>query len=255
MVRRARAAAAQDGAAAMSGTVRMRAMVLAAGRGERLRPLTDETPKPLLVIDGATMLDRMLDSLARAGVGRAVVNTHHLADRVEARLAARSEPEIVVSRENRSLGTGGGVAKALPHLGEGAFVVANGDVVLLDGVEPALLRLARAWRDEAMDALLLLHRTVRAFGYEGRGDYTVGPNGRLRRRSEREIAPYVFAGVQVLHARLFAGCPAGVFSLTLLYDRAEDAGRLYGIVHDGEWLHIGTPQALAAADRHLDEIG
>ena len=232
-----------------------RAMVLAAGHGERLRPITQKTPKPLIVIDGATMLDRMLDALARAGVGHAVVNTHHLADQVEARLAARTEPEIVVSHEDRLLGTGGGVAKALRLLGKGPFMVANSDVVLLDGVEPALLRLARAWRDEAMDALLLMHHTVRAFGYEGRGDYTLSPDGRLTRRAEREVAPYLFTGVQVLHPRLFEGCPADAFPLTVLYDRAETAARLHGIVHDGEWLHIGTPEALAAAEHHLDEIG
>lgn len=231
------------------------AMVLAAGRGERMRPITDGTPKPLIEVGGIAMLDRMLDSLARAGVERAAVNAWHLADQIEAHLAGRDRPAITVLRESERLETGGGVANALLLLGDDAFFVANSDVVILDGVEPAARRLAAAWRDEKMDALLLLQRTVHAFGYHGDGDYTVAPDARLKRRTEREIAPYLFAGLQILHPRLFEKCPAGAFSLNLLYDRAQDAGRLFGVVHDGEWLHVGTPDALTAAEQYLHDIG
>ncbi len=235
-------------------TIPKNAMVLAAGRGDRMRPITDKTPKPLIEVGGMSMLDRMLNMLARAGVKKAVVNAWHLADQIETRMSERKTPNITVIREETLLETGGGVANALPLLGEDAFYVANSDVVILDGVQPAAERLATAWRDDAMDALLLLNRTVRAFGYSGRGDYTVEPDSRLLRRTEHEIAPYLFAGMQILHPRLFEDCPAGAFSLNKLYDRAQASGRLYGVVHDGEWLHVGTPQALEAVEHHLHEI-
>ena len=239
----------------MSGTaVPKRAMVLAAGRGERLRPVTDSTPKPLIEICGRTMLDRVLDSLERAGVERIVVNAHHLVEAIEAHLSARPGLDIAVSRERTLLGTGGGVARVLGELGDGPFYVVNSDVVVLDGVVPALERLAEAWREAAMDALLLVHATVRAFGYDGRGDFVVEPGGALRRRRELEIAPCLFAGVQILHPRLFDGCPQGLFSLNALYDRAQKADRLYGIVHDGAFLHIGTPAALVDSERYLREL-
>lgn len=230
------------------------AMVLAAGRGDRMRPITDTTPKPLIEVGGMTMLGRMLDMMMRAGVEKAVVNAWHLADQIEAHVSERKRPAITVVREETLLETGGGVANALQHLGDNAFYVANSDIVILDGVEQAATRLANAWRDDDMDALLLLHRTVRAFGYDGRGDYNIGPDGRLMRRTEHEIAPYLFAGMQILHPRLFEGCPASAFSLNKLYDRAEEAGRLFGVVHDGEWLHVGTPQALEAVESHLRDI-
>jgi MurNAc alpha-1-phosphate uridylyltransferase len=201
------------------------------------------------------MLDRMLDALARGGVRDVVVNAWHLADKIESHLADHKKPLVTVIRETDLLETGGAVANALPRLGNDAFFVANSDVVILDGVEPATRRLAAAWRDDEMDAILLLHRTVRAFGYDGSGDFTIAPDGRLTRRSERQIVPYLFAGIQILHPRLFENCPTGAFSLNLLYDKAQEAGRLYGVVHDGEWLHVGTPDALKAVERHLREIG
>lgn len=231
------------------------AMVLAAGRGKRMRPITDTTPKPLIEVGGMTMLDRMLDALARAGVERAVVNAWHLGDQIESHLANRPSPAVTVVHETELLETGGGVANALGLLGGKPFYVANSDVLILDGVEPAAKRLADAWRDDKMDALLLMHRTVRAFGYDGKGDYTIAPNSRLTRRTEHQIAPYLFAGMQIVHPRLFESCPAGAFSLNLLFDRAQEAGRLYGVVHDGEWLHVGTPQALEAVERQLHDIG
>ena len=233
------------------------AMVLAAGRGERLRPITDTIPKPLVVVGGKTMLDRMLDAVAAAGVAEAVVNTHHLADAVAARLKGRSAPRITLSHEEELLETGGGVAKALPILtagGAAPFFVANSDIVLIDGARPALTRLAEAWRGDHMDALLLVHPTARAHGYAGRGDFHLAPNGQLTRRDPRETAPTLFTGTQILHPRLFAAAPPGPFSLNILYDRAQASGRLHGLRHDGQWLHIGTPEALRDAETTLARL-
>lgn len=222
-------------------------MVLAAGRGARLRPLTDTLPKPLVEVAGRTMLDRTLDSLAAAGVALAVVNVCHLAERIAAHLAGRERPRIVLSREAAALDTGGGIANALDRFDGRPFYAANSDAVVFDGVEPAWRRLAQTWDGEAMDALLLLVPTVGAFGYDGRGDFGFDRAGRPRRR-EREIAPFVFAGWQILAPRLFDGCPGGAFSLNLLFDRALAAGRLAAIVHDGAWFHVGAPDALAAVE-------
>ncbi|HEX9769379.1 MAG TPA: nucleotidyltransferase family protein [Kiloniellales bacterium] len=231
-----------------------RAMVLAAGRGERLRPLTERVPKPLIEVGGKAMLDWALDHLAAAGIAQAVVNLHHLGGQIEAHVTGRARPRVIFSREAKLLDTGGGVAAALPRLGPGAFYVLNGDVVWLDGLEPALDRLARAWDEDEMDALLLLHPVIDAFGYDGRGDFAMDAAGRLRRRREREVAPFVFAGVQLLHPRLFAAAPAGAFSLNLLYDRAIEAERLWGLRHDGRWFHVGTPEALKSVDGALHHL-
>ena len=226
-------------------------MVLAAGLGTRMRPLTDTLPKPLLEAGGRTMLDRALDRLEAFGIGEVTVNAHYLGARIDAHLAARQAPRTAVSREKTLLDTGGGVAAALHRLGDAPFFVLNADIAWLDGPTPALERLARSWADAEMDALLLMHRCVAAYGYDGRGDYFMEADGALRRRADRDVAPYVFTGVQLLHPRLFAGAPEGAFSLNLLYDRAEAAGRLFGVVHDGEWFHIGTPAALGTADDRL----
>jgi MurNAc alpha-1-phosphate uridylyltransferase len=231
-----------------------RAMVLAAGRGERLRPLTDHLPKPLVEVRGEAMLDRALDRLAAAGINDAVVNLHHLGDQIEAHLATRTRPKIVLSRETALLDTGGGVRAALQWLGEAAFFVLNGDIVWLDGTDPALNRLAHAWDETTMDALLLLHPAATAYGYEGHGDFLMAPDGRLRRRREQVVAPFVFAGLQILHPRLIAGSPDGPFSLNRLYDVAEERERLWGLRHDGEWFHIGTLDALQGAEDALDSI-
>jgi MurNAc alpha-1-phosphate uridylyltransferase len=227
-------------------------MVLAAGKGLRMRPITHTLPKPLVTVDGRTLLDRALDRLAAAGVETAVVNLHHLGDRIERHLKRRNDLEIRFSHEDDLLlETGGGVKKALPLLGDDPFYVVNGDVLWLDGGEGALMRLAAAWDDDRMDGNLLLHATVDAYGYDGRGDFNVAPDGVLERRRETDVAPYLFAGVQVLHPRLFHGAPDGVYSLNVLYDRALDDGRLYGVVHDGEWFHLGTPEGLAQAEAFM----
>ncbi len=225
------------------------AMVLAAGLGLRMRPITLHTPKPLVAVAGRTMLDRALDHLGRAGVTEMVVNTHWLAERIRDHLAGR--PGITLSHEDDLLETGGGVARALPRLGSDAFYVVNSDIIWTDGPDPALARLARAWDGERMDALLLLQPTATAVGYEGRGDFTLDEAGIPRRRGDAETAPLLFSGVQILHPRLFAGCPPGKFSLNLLYDRALAMGRLAAVVHDGNWYHVGTPEALPEVEGML----
>lgn len=231
-----------------------RAMVLAAGRGERMRPLTDGTPKPLIEVRGRSMIDRVLDRLEAAGVAEVVINLHHLGDMVQEHLTGRKRPKVKFSVEVDLLETGGGVTKALPLLGAAPFFVLNGDMVWLDGGTPALERLAAAWDESTMDALLLLQPTASAHGYEGIGDFFMTPEGRLRRRREREVAPYLFAGIQIFHPRLFQDVPEGSFSLNLLYDRAIESERLWGLRHDGEWFHVGTPEALEEVEDALHHM-
>jgi N-acetyl-alpha-D-muramate 1-phosphate uridylyltransferase len=228
------------------------AMVLAAGLGTRMRPITDGMPKPLVRIRGRALLDHAIDRLADVKVETIVVNTHYRAEQIVAHLATRESPRIVISAESDLLETGGGVAKALPLLGE-RFYVVNADVFWLDGKVAALERLRRAWDDAETDALLLLQRTTTASGYDGHGDYFLDPLGMPQRRSEGQVAPLLFAGVQLLHQRLFdeIGALPAKFSLNRLYDRAQEQGRLRAIVHDGEWYHIGTPAGLAAAEDRL----
>ena len=225
-------------------------MVLAAGLGLRMRPLTEHTAKPLLPLSGRSLLDHALDRLGEAGVREAVVNAHWHADKVAAAVAARdgAAPRIHLQREEELLETGGGVARALPRLGPGPFVVANGDSMWLDGPTPALLRLAAAFDPARMDGLLLLVRSAQVEGEVGSGDFLLDPLGRLRRPKEREVAPYIFAGVQILTPALFSGAPTGRFSLNRLYDRAIAAGRLYALVHDGVWFHLSTPPDLERAE-------
>jgi N-acetyl-alpha-D-muramate 1-phosphate uridylyltransferase len=226
-----------------------RAMVLAAGMGVRMRPLTDRIPKPLVAVAGKPLLDHVLDRLAEAGVETAVVNVHYLADQIERYLATRQAPAIVISDERDVLlDTGGGVVKALPVLGDAPFFHLNADTIWIDGVKPNLLRLAGAFDPGRMDALLLLAATSGSVGYAGRGDFTMAPDGRLTRRSERTVAPFVYAGVAILNPALFSTAPPGAFSLNLLFDRAIEAGRLYGLRLDGVWMHVGTPEAIAAAE-------
>lgn len=224
------------------------AMVLAAGLGLRMRPLTATRPKPLIEVAGRAMLDWALDHLVEAGVREAVVNVHYLADQIAAHVARRTRPKITLSREDVLLDTGGGIARALPKLGNAPFFALNADVVWRNGALSALARMASAWDDARMDVLLLLHPTVRAVGYDGDGDYLLDRFGIAQRRREREVAPFVFTGVELVHPRLFAGAPSGVFSMNVLFDRAEAAGRLHAIAHDGDWFHVGTPAALAEVE-------
>jgi MurNAc alpha-1-phosphate uridylyltransferase len=235
-------------------TIPRRAMVLAAGLGTRMRPITDHTPKPLVPVRGQPVIDWALNRLAAVGVETCVVNLHHLGDQVRAHLRARTAPEVVFSDESdRLLETGGGVRKALPLLGDEPVYVINGDVLWLDGIRPALTRLAEAWDAERMDILLMVLRLAGAHGYDGRGDFFLDPWGRPRRRKEHEIAPFVHAGVLILHPRVFHDTPDRPFSLNLLFNRALDEGRLRALPHDGEWYHVGTPAALALADAKLGQ--
>jgi N-acetyl-alpha-D-muramate 1-phosphate uridylyltransferase len=227
-------------------------MILAAGLGTRLRPITDTIPKPLVAVGGRPLIDHALDRLAEAGVEHVVVNIHYKADMIAAHLARRSHPRIELSAEAELLDTGGGVARALPSLGE-AFLVVNSDVFWRDGEPPALLRLAAVFEPAATDAVLLLQPTATAVGYDGSGDYVLDQPGSPRRRREGEVAPYLFAGIQLLHRRLFEAAPGPVFSLVRLFDHAEKRGRLAAIVHDGDWYHVGTPQGLALTRARLAE--
>ncbi len=225
-----------------------RAMVLAAGLGTRMRPLTEHRPKPLIEVAGKPLIDHGLDRLAEAGVETAVVNVHYLGDLIVRHLSTRKKPRIEISDERGVLlGTGGGVMKALPLLGGESFFHVNSDTVWIEGPRPNLIRLAEAFDPKAMDALLLL-ASAASIGYEGTGDYTMASDGRLRRRSEREVAPFVFAGAAILSPALFADAPAGDFALTALFDRAEQSDRLHGLRLEGLWMHVGTPEAIGAAE-------
>ncbi len=230
------------------------AMVLAAGLGTRMRPLTDRIPKPLVMLGGRTLLDHALDRLAEAGIERAVVNVHYHADLIEAHLKGRKAPQIAVSDEREAiLETGGGVLKALPHFEGQPFMVHNSDSVWSEGARPNLRMMMEAWQPERMAALLLLARRDSSIGYEGRGDFHLGAAGLLTRRGAGEEAPHVFAGVSILKPELFEGIAGPAFSLNAIFDRAMAQNELYGAVLAGTWMHAGTPQALLEAESHLNE--
>ncbi len=227
------------------------AMVLAAGLGTRMRPLTDATAKPLLTLGGRTLLDHALDRLREVGVDTVAVNTFWQADRVAAHLATRAEPPKTITRQETTLlDTGGGVRNALDILGPDPFFVVNGDAVWLDGPKPALHRLSAAWADD-IDAVLLLYRTCQVHAEVGTGDFALDPWGVPRRKNEQEIVPYIYAGVQLMHPRLLDGMPAGAFSNNLAWNKALAAGRLRAVVHDGIWFHLSTPADLVEAEAIL----
>jgi N-acetyl-alpha-D-muramate 1-phosphate uridylyltransferase len=227
-------------------------MVLSAGLGTRMRPLTNKMPKPLVDVAGKALIDHVLDRLAEAGVERAVVNVHHFAEQIERHLASRTKPKITISDERGLLlGTGGAVVKALPELGGAPFFTINSDTLWIDGVKPNLTRLAEAFDPASMDALLLLAPATGSIGYAGRGDFAFAADGRLRRRAEREVASFVYAGAAILAPALFKDAPPGEFALTDLFDRAAEAGRLHGLRLEGLWMHVGTPDAIAQAERAI----
>lgn len=230
-------------------------MVLAAGLGLRMRPLTEHLPKPLVEVAGRPLIEYTLELLERQGIEQLVVNASYLAPKLEAYFKQRQGGAVSLSFEEERLETGGGVARALPLLGDAPFYVMNSDVILCDGTNvPALERLAEAWDGERMDALLLLMPKEKAIGYDGEGDFFL-ENGCVRRRGDAATAPYVFTGTQLLHPRLFTGCPQGAFSLNVLYDRSRDGKgalqRVGGIVHDGKWLHVGDPDGKRQAEEVL----
>jgi len=225
-----------------------KAMVLAAGLGVRMRPLTDHMPKPLIPVAGQPLLDHVLDKLAAAGVTEAVVNVHYLPDQIIEHVAARARPRVIISDErDLVLGTGGAVVKALPLLGPAPFFHLNADTMWIDGVRPNLARLAEAFDPERMD-LLLMAPTTSSIGYAGRGDYAMLADGALRKRKEHQVVPFVYAGAAIMSPSLFADAPKGEFSLTKMFDRANEQERLFGLRLDGVWMHVGTPDAVQAAE-------
>ena len=225
------------------------AMVLAAGLGERMRPLTARVPKPMIEVAGKPLIDHVLDRLADAGVATAVVNVHYLPEQIERHLASRKQPRIVISDErDKLLDTGGGVVHALGTLGPEPFFNVNSDTIWLDGVRPNFERLAEIFDPARMDGLLLLAPMTSSVGYEGRGDFLMKPDGRLQWRAEREVAPFVYAGAAILMPGLFKGAPGGAFSLTRLFAKAIEADRLFGLRLEGLWMHVGTPDAIAIAE-------
>jgi N-acetyl-alpha-D-muramate 1-phosphate uridylyltransferase len=241
----------------MNGSI-SHAMVLAAGLGQRMRPITDHLPKPLVVVGGKPMLDHALDRLAAVGVGTAVVNVHHLASQIEDHLRPRTVPRIIISDEREMLlETGGGVKKALHLLGGDPFFHLNSDSLWAEppGAMPNLARMAAAWDAARMDILLLLARRATSFGYDGRGDFHMGLGGILTRRGGAPEAEFVYAGVAILKPELFADAPKGAFSLNLQFDKAIAQGRLSGHELEGQWLHVGTPQAIEGANARLAVMG
>lgn len=238
-----------------------KAMVLAAGFGKRMQPLTNVVPKPLIPVAGVCLLDRILNSLYECGIKTAVVNSHYKAEILETHLHQRilshpGQPEIVISHEDTILETGGGIKKALPLLGKEPFFVINGDVLWIDHKTSLTLpNLAAHWNEEKMDALLLLHPTNKAIGYDGQGDFVLANDGHVVRPETVQNLPYVFAGISIVHPRFFDEAPEEAFSLNALYWRARQAdgklARIYGIIHQGEWLHVGTPEGLNTAETFL----
>ncbi|MBD8891767.1 nucleotidyltransferase family protein [Roseibium litorale] len=231
------------------------AMILAAGHGKRMRPITATTPKPLIEVNGKALIDHGMDKLAEAGVKRCVVNVHYLADLVEVHALKRKDMEVLISDERAELlETGGGIVKALPMLGDDPFFQINADTAYwIEGVQPNLELMIETFDADKMDALLLVAETVHSVGYSGKGDFVMSQDGALARRPEKSVTPFAYAGAAILHPRLFEGAPKGSFSMNQLFDKAIEAGRLYGVQMDGIWLHIGTPDAIAAAEYAIRE--
>jgi N-acetyl-alpha-D-muramate 1-phosphate uridylyltransferase len=231
-----------------------KAMVLAAGLGQRMRPLTDRMPKPLVEVAGQPLLDHVLDKLAAAAVAEAVINVHYLPDQIIDHVASRNRPRVIISDErDRMLGTGGGVVKALPLLGDRPFFLLNADTMWIDGVRSNLARLAEAFDPARTDILLLMAPTASSIGYTGRGDYSMLPDGALRKRREHQVVPFVYAGAAIMSPSIFADAPKGEFSLTKMFDAANEQERLFGLRLDGVWMHVGTPDAVQAAEEAFSE--
>ena len=228
------------------------AMVLSAGLGTRMRPLTADRPKPLVHVAGKAMIDHCLDKLAEAGVARAVVNVHYLPDLLIEHLAVRSAPAVTISDErDLLLETGGGMVRALPLLGSDPFFALNSDNLWLDGPGTVFAQLSAAWHAEKMDALLLVIPHARASNYTGKGDFHLDPHGRITRRRSGRIAPFIYSGIQLVSHRLLRDAPAGPFGTMVLWQRAIDEGRLYGVTHLGQWFEVGSPQAIAPTEAAL----
>jgi MurNAc alpha-1-phosphate uridylyltransferase len=224
-------------------------MVFAAGRGTRMLPITEKLPKPLVKVAGLTLLDHVLDRLAAEGVETAVVNLHYLGDQIEAHVKGRSSPRIILSDErDLLLDQGGGIKKAMPHLGSEPFLVVNTDAFWVEGPTSNLQRLAQAWNPDRMDAVLLLASTTASVGVDWKGDFQMDSEGRLTKRVETEVAPFVYSGVGIIKGESFAQDPREVFGLAPYFFEAAKKKRLFGVRLEGLWLHVGTPQAIAEAE-------
>ena len=228
------------------------AMIMGAGLGVRMRPLTDDRPKPLITVAGRTLIDHSIDRLVQAGVTRIVVNLHYKGEMLRAHLARRHDAEFIFSDESdRLLDTGGGVIKALPHFGGKPFFVLNSDSVWVEGPVAALPAMIEHWDPQSMDGLLLLADMQTAMGYEGKGDFVLKAGGHVLRARDHAGAAYAYPGVQIAHPRLFTEAPEGPFSTNLMWDRAIQHGRLFGTMLDGVWIHVGTPDAREEAEAYL----
>jgi MurNAc alpha-1-phosphate uridylyltransferase len=227
-------------------------MVFAAGLGKRMRPITETMPKPLVKIAGRTMIDHMLDRFAEIGVKRAIVNVHYLADQLEQHLVERKTPEIIISDErDKLLDQGGGIKKVLPLIGDQPFFICNTDAIWLDGARSNLTRLRERWDAHPMDILLLVAASATSTGVDWAGDFLMDADGRLTRRAESEVAPFVYAGVGIVKPQLFADVKEDVFRLAPYFFAAAERGRLFGQRLDGQWLHVGTPGAVEEAERAI----
>jgi len=231
------------------------AMALAAGYGTRMRPLTDDRPKPMVELDGKPMIDHVLARLQTANIERCIVNLHYQADVLENHLKQRThQPAISFSNErDEILDTGGGVKRALPLIGNTPFILHNSDSVWIESETDNIAQLIAHYDPDKMDCLLLMAPTKTSIGYDGNGDFLIDSEGRLRRRSKNEISPNVFTGVSIQHPRLFENSPEGAFSFNLLWDRAISEGRAFGIPLEGTWMHVGTPDALAQAEKAIND--
>ena len=230
------------------------AMIMAAGLGKRMRPLTATKPKPLIEVGGKPLLDHVLEKLRAAGVKKVVVNVHYLADAVEAHLVSRGHGlEVMISDERKRLmETGGGLVQAQPLIDTDPFLSINSDNLWVDGPADTLKLLASHWDDTKMDALLLLVPLARAENHRGMGDFHMDREGRLRRRDRSHVAPFVFTGVQMISKRLLRDAPDGPFSTNILWDRAIDEGRCFGAVHQGLWFDVGTPKSIPMTEAALE---
>ena len=239
----------------MSAKAPTRAMIMAAGLGTRMRPLTNEMPKPLVKVAGKALIDHVIDRLKAAGVTTFVVNAHYKVQMIKDHLAKRKDAQFIVSDESDALlDSGGGIAKALPYFKGEPFYRANADTVWIEGASHALDRLKARWNPDEMDALMLLAPTVNTICYEGRGDFMMDADGRLSRVPEARIAPFVYMSVEIVHPRLFEGAPTGKFSINPLWDRAIEKGRLFGLRLDGMWMHIDNPEAIRQSEAYLADL-
>jgi MurNAc alpha-1-phosphate uridylyltransferase len=232
-----------------------RAMILAAGLGTRMRPLTNNTPKPLVKVAGKALIDHAIERLIEAGVTMIVVNVHYHADKLRAHLARRNDVEIRISDETDAiLGTGGGIVRALPHFEGEPFFLHNSDSIWVEGYGCALDRLKARWDPEQMDSLLLMASLVTSMGYEGRGDFLMDAEGRLKGVPEGKLSPFAYPGAAIIHPKLFDEAPPGAFPLLQLWEKSIQRGRLYGVRLDGVWMHVGTPEAVKEAEAFLADL-